>query len=326
METIKTKFQADLSKMDLLFWKLQYSYPLNFGMPFRLNMSYFLMLLAVCMLCDEYCSGDLYTKTSLVALVLFVYAVVQWNRDIGTDMTDAVGDYKGLFKQLDEAIISAERKYSQYPDVNSYLKKIKASSKTVRRRKALTLTVFRLLFFVLFAIYGLKIYADYMERNQKGKNHTVTIVNVRSKSDYYYKALNLQKDVPFLHISPLKAETADGLILPSIDIYLHYYEMKLSTESEDENNIFRCLKMFVPKIVGGNNIIDRYHLTITDKTGKPISGCPDFVFPMKYVGRIVLSSNFPPNAYSRKYKFQALHTLKYLQAHQADLRYVVQKI
>ena len=104
MESTKTKFQADLSKMETLLWQLKYSYPLNFGMSFRLNMSYFLMLLAVCMLADEYCCGDLYTRTSFVALVLLVYGIVQWNRDAGSDMTDASGDYKYFSKQLSEAM------------------------------------------------------------------------------------------------------------------------------------------------------------------------------------------------------------------------------
>ena len=326
METTKTQFQADLSKMETLFWQLQYSYPLNFGMPFRLNLSYIIMLLAVCMLADEYCCGDLYTRTSFVALVLLVYGIVQWNRDAGSDMTDASGNYKYLSKQLTDAIMSAEIKYSDYPDVNSLLQKIKASSAAVSRQKSITLTVFRVLVCGAFLLYGVKIYSDYTARHTKEKN-TTEITNTRSQSDYYYKELALEKEKPFLQISPLTTEIADGITLQgnAIDVYLHYYERKQTSDSPAENNIYRCLKTIVPKITGGEPS-DQYHLTITDTNGKPISGCPDFVFSQQYAGKIMVSSNFSPNAYSTQYKFQALHTLKKLKANQKELRFVVKKI
>lgn len=318
MMTDKTDFQQDLIKWENYLAEFKNAFPKNFGMMFRKNLSYFMMLLGGFMLLDGVLKATAMASAAcLIAPVLYLFAVIMWLK------TQKTFEGKSNLKPnvLMHEVFLAETKYAKYPDVAKLLKYYKASLNTETMRKKKIKTFFWICFCAFFVFYGAKIYVDSNSRPTG---------NVRTKDDYY-QILGLETNKPFLSIQPLKTDIADGIQLQTrrLDVFLTYHEQKYYKDGKygatyDETKYYRALKTQIPTI-SGNAGGDLFRLTITDETGKPIDRCPCFVFYS--VGGGVMDSNvFPDYAYSKDYKFQALYTLKYLQDNQEHLRYLVEKI
>ncbi|MBR4324012.1 MAG: hypothetical protein IKP73_00640 [Bacteroidales bacterium] len=320
MESLKTQFQADLTAIEGLLAQLKNSYPQNIGTPFRRCLPYFLMLLSICMIIDAFSGDEVISKLPCcISPVLLFFAIVLWNKMYGGPGSSSQ-DTSFNADELHEKISYVETKYAEYPDVNSFVQQFKAAVAFEQKRKRKISLIFWLCFCGFFVLYGVKIYYDFSKSSDKGLRNIST-------SDNYYRVLNLEDKVPFLQIKPLKTDIADGIRLESdhIDVYLHYYWGEEIVVEKDTSHDRRALRILTPKIAG-SKFSDKYRITITDETGKPISGCPDFVFVEEDDRQIICSSDFSFYAYSDKYQFQALYTLKYLQDHQEHLRFLVEKL
>ena len=314
MESIKTQFQNDLADLENTFMSFKQGGTQTFGAMWREALPYFLMVLSIFMVVDTFSTFSSFTPC-LTAFAVLVFAILLWNR------TAWLYDKKCVsFNVLKTKIDSVETKYAEYPDVEVLIKQLWKSVADVRRRKRLIKTLFWVFFVGFFIIYGIKIYLGFAEQSASNLSNKVNL-------DYYCDALNLQSDVPMLRISPLKTDIADGITLKSehIDVYLHYYYGNEIVVDRDTSKDYRALRMIAPDISGGD-FVDKYRLAITDETGKRINGCPEFIFTAEDKGKIIKSDDFAFYDYSNQYKFQALHTLKYLQDNQQRLQFLVEKL
>lgn len=314
MESIKTQFQNDLADLENTFMSFKEGGAQTFGAMWRQALPYFLMVLSVFMAVDAVSTLTTFSPC-LTSFAVLIFAILLWNR------TAWLYDAKGVsLSALKAKIDSVEKKYAEYPDVDVLIKQLRESAAVVKRHKTLIKSLFWVSILFFFVIYGVKICLGFVEQSDRKLSNKTT-------DDYYFDALNLQRDVPLLRISPLKTDIADGITLKSglIDVFLHYNYGSEIIVDRDTSRDYRSLRMIAPDISGGD-FVHKYRLAITDETGKRISGCPEFFFTAEDKGKIIKSDDFVFYDYSKQYQFQALHTLKYLQDNQQRLRFLVEKL
>jgi len=326
MKTAKTKFQEELDALEDLLVRYKAAPPQNVGMLFRENLSYFLMLMSIFFGLDYFFTGGMsfheavtgflqdtkhFSSMCCIAPILFVFGVIIWNKSLEmysnayrlADTTDLLKEYERF-----------KKKYAKYPDIQNLLAQYNKEFVAEKRRKTIVKVLFRIVFWGFFCLYGYWIYKGW------SKEH-VPLHNYYSYNDDYCEILHLEPDKPFLTIEPFKTDVTGLIKLRSgaIDIYLnHSYTLK------PKKSYFRSLCTAKPEMAG-NAGAGKYRLTITNEEGQPIDGCPDFVFDAAG-DNIIYSNDFPDYAYSIINKFQALHTLKYLQDNKEHLRYLVERL
>lgn len=327
MKTAKTRFQEELNSLEDLLVTYKSAPPQNVGMLFREKFSYFLMLLSIFLALDTYLAegssffvamGGLFndhTEFSMIcciAPVVFFFGVIIWNKSLHL--------YADAYKLADTTALKKEfekmkKKYAEYPDVAIFLEKFHNEFVSEKRRKNIVKVLFLILFWGFFGLYGFWIYKGWSRENTQLRNYFTT--------DNYCQILQLKADKPFLTIEPLKPSVADFIALKTgaIDVYLYH---RTAYYTDDTNDNLRSLYTTKPEMYG-NSVNDTFRLTITDESGQPIDGCPDFVFTATG-DTIIRSCDFRKYAYSKQYNFQALYILKYLQDNQEHLRYVVEKL
>ena len=315
MSINKTTFQNDLKELESMLEMFKNSFPKNYGSMFRKNLAYFMMLLGVFMFFDSFGGGEFITVgPCCMSPVILLFGIVLWNKTIETYDTT-----KYKHSNISNAIVRYENTYKDYPDVSDYLKRYKSAFKTELRKKRTTKWVFRLCFWGIFVLYGCKILGDYNDSSSD------TLRNV-STSDNICQALKLDKYTPFAVLTPLKTDITDSIRLesPSLGLYAHYYEGDTIYVDDEKSADYRALSAATPEISGCKSG-DRFRLTITDENGKPVDGCPDFVFDAGKSDKIY-SNNFSVYAYSVRYKLQCLQILAYIRNNQQNLRFLVEKI
>ena len=324
MKTAKTKFQEDLDALEDMLVQFKVAPPQNVGMLFRENFSYFLMLMSIFFGIDFFLTGGSsfhealtgflqnskdFSSMCCLAPILFFFGVIIWNKSLHL--------YGDTYKLADTTAFCKEygrlkKKYAVYPDVNIIFEQIHKEFVAEKKRKKIVKVLFRIVFWGFFVLYGFWIYKGWSKEHAPLHNYNYL--------DHYCDILHLDIDKPFLTIEPLKTDVT-GLIklkTGAIDVYLYHQA------SSKKNNVARALCTRKPEMIGDASV-GTYRLTITDETGEPIDGCPDFVFDATD-DSIIYSNAFPSYAYSKKYKFQALHTLKYLQDNKERLRYLVERL
>lgn len=143
MNTDKTRtdFLRDLTNLDNLLVEFQNQYPINFGAMFRQNFGVLLMMLALILYGLGSKGG--YTFCTIPSL-LFVAGFIVWVKRYDLKQKEASPI------DVNNKIAEIEYIYSQYPDVQAFIKKFRAKVNAVNNKK----TLIRIAFWILMASVG----------------------------------------------------------------------------------------------------------------------------------------------------------------------------
>ena len=332
MEPDKTQFHEEMGKWESDFADFKKLFPKNYGAMVRKYLPLFLILMSIILFC---CAFIEYTELSLILFlispVMFILGVVLWRKPIvsflrrisrgnvqGNDLTTA--NYLNLQKQIS----TAEHDYSIYPDVMEYLKQFKTSVEAKQRHKKSIKRNFWIIFCGFFVVCGLTQYHNY-----KNKPYNHGKLRNFSVQDNICRVLELEDYAPLLILGPYKTNIDDSITIESkfLSVFLDYDVVRFIRDKDHKPSscIMYCLTAKRPIVVGGTGIL---RLTITDENGNPIPRCPCFVFDPN-VGDEIISSEFflyTPKVSDALSDLQTIETLRYLQANQEHLRFIVEKI
>lgn len=325
MEPNKTQFHEEMGKWESDFADFKKNvFPKNYGAMVRKYLSVFLIIMSMMMFYCAMANGtDVNFALFTISPVMFMLGVVLRRKQIvsflfhfsepnESEQRNAIttANYLNLQKQIS----TAENNYSMYPDVMEYLKQFKTSVEAEQRHKKRIERNFWFVFWGFFLIFGLIQYYTYIQSRK------------RPLCNYdFCNALEFDKEVPFLILEPYKTNIDDSITLKpnKISVYLAYTTER-DKENEEKSGKVRYLRAESPIVLGGTGY---FRLTITDESGNPIPRCPCFVFHSN--SRYVIDSEYflyTPKASDDLSDLQTLETLRYLQANQEHLRFIVEKI
>ena len=158
MNSIRTKFQQLSSELEQRLADYKNGYPNNYAMMAIKMMPVFVMLLSVLMDCHVYAvyriDGQMEADTTVLfvlAQLLLVFGLFWFIR--GLQKTKKVKS-----DALKLSITAAQDEYDEYPDVKEYLQKISGDLSVAEKKKTKMKTIFNIVFWGFFVIYGTAIY------------------------------------------------------------------------------------------------------------------------------------------------------------------------
>ena len=316
MKPNKTQFHEEMGKWESDFADFKNNvFPKTYGQMANRYLPVFLILMSFMLIYYAVITTNvLMFLFSLLMLITGVFLSFKWDRKIkGNNLTTV--DYPKLQKQIS----SAEHNYSMYPDVMEYLKKFKTSVEAEQKHKKNIKRNFWIMFFGFFVIFTLLLHIYNNYRQGKLYNHVVL--------DRISNVLELEPDVPFLILKPYKTNIDDSIKIESknLSLYLDHTYVRDKLIYETKSGTVHYLKIKRPIVYGSKGDL---RLTITDENGNPIPRCPCFVFDPNDGYEIIKSEYFlyTPKVYDDLSDLQTIETLRYLQANQEHLRFIVEKI
>jgi len=316
MNPIRVKFKAQSSVLETLLEEYKNSHPKNFSAMIRAGLPIFMILFSVLFAIDALINGasDESIANIFVSVVLFFFGLVMYVKFYRFLSKD---DSSSAEKNIDAMITD----FKEYPDVQNYVKKCQGDLLKEKAHKRKIKMAYYIVFGGFLAFFGLKLLIglgiNLSHFFKKDSNEAV----FNSKTlDGFYVALDLQDDVPFLSLKPLKKDISGNIRLEAqtLDVYLNDFIDKSS-------QTIRILSAMTPEI-SGKDSTDFFRITITDKNGNPIERCPRFSFSGSKSGIISTYAFCYDVSTNMQCSFQTLQVLRYLQANKDDLRFLVEKI
>ncbi|MBQ5453677.1 MAG: hypothetical protein IIU03_04290 [Bacteroidales bacterium] len=316
MNPVRVKFKAESSYLETLLSEYKNSYPKNFSEMVRTGLPLFMIVFSMMLGVNFFVngSGDESVGFAMVGMVLFVFGIVLYAKFAKIIQK---GDNAFVRKKID----TLQNDFKAYPDVKNYAAKCSDELTAAEKHKSKIKTVYYCVFggfLLLFGCYILwgaaKGFSRFLDTDS-GKA-------VYNKVDFngYFVCLNLKEDVPLLSVKPLKNEISDGIKLEDgkLDVFLtDFYK-------EPDGSVCN-LSAMKPAISGAENS-DKFRLVLTYQDGKPVERCPKFYFDGAK-GGIISTGAFCIDMVSKKQnRFQALQTLRYIQANSERLRFLVEKM
>ena len=344
MNSIRTKIQQLSSELEQRLADYKNGYPNNYAMMAIKMMPVFVMLLSVLMDCHVYAvyriDGQMEADTTVLlvlAQLLLVFGLFWFIR--GLQKTKKVKS-----DALKLSITAAQDEYNEYPDVKEYLQKISGDLSVAEKKKTKMKTIFNIVFWGFFVIYGTAIYIFttpwYKLQRTIGVNNYSRILKMPISEDYLTRA---GSDGPFLSLIPYKTDISDSIKIASwqrdfnsfidgekIESWQHNFYLEYISNIEKNNDGVR-LGVACP-ILTGCDSSETFRLLITDTIGNPVKNCPETIFKLHYeqiyvTCNLIFSKFFCTDSTSQERNhYGIIKTLKYLQENQENLRFKVELI
>ncbi len=324
-QSLKTQFQRDLTDLEISFKDYKNGFPKTFGEQVKPFVSLILIVVSIFM----WFHGLSYDSiTIIIAPVLFVagifVAVIEYRTEpdkvtIWAIIHDRMYSFvhreepcEKFYNASPEKVLKKveyiENTYKQYPDTNSFIQKFKESLNKEIKRKRNIRTIFIICCIGIVATYSISIAMKECTKDDP-------LQNTNSAFDVPAMILDLNEKTPFLRIKPLKTEISNGISLSA-----DYQDFFIKQESSSQFDPY-LLVTTVPKI-SGYKPNDKFRLIITDDKGKPLQGCYIFTFIPNQQQKVI---SHEIKGMTR-WRLELIYRLKYMQNHQENVSFVVEKI
>lgn len=320
MNSIRTKFQQLSSELEQRLADYKNGYPNNYAMMAIKMMPVFVMMLSVMMDGHMYAVYRIDEQMEADTTVLFVLAQLLLVFGLAWFIRGLKKTKKVKSDALKLSITAAQDEYNEYPDVKEYLQKINGDLSAAEKKKTKMKTIFNIVFWGFFVIYGTAIYIFttpwYKLQRTIGVNNYSRILKMPINKDYYASDTE-----PFLVLIPYKADISDSI---KIEDWRNNCWLEYISNIEKINDYVRLL-FYRPELSGCDSS-ETFRLLITDTIGNPIKNCPESIFKLQS-DRLIGSKFFCTDSTSQeRNQFGIINTLKYLQENQENLRFKVELI
>ncbi|MBQ3657857.1 MAG: hypothetical protein II956_13630 [Bacteroidales bacterium] len=312
MNSNKTYFQQISLQMENLLKNYKNQYPRNLGALVRNGFPLMMLVVAAIVLPITTAfytatSGDfmLFIAMIFIIPVLFVFSIVL----MGVNKKEKVID-KDLTNKI-SAVKNSVEPYKDYSDIAKYLdgynNQLAETEKQKKQFKAKYRTIF-LVFLLLVTLYSVERFW-WIKHFDSCTNHSFSGTT---------EILGLEKDVPFLTLSPLKTDICSGYKVTTDQAEIFFQDDWLVLREMD---------------ISGAKEGDVFRLIICDKAGNPTPICVKFVFKVSenkavnsnHICSKLVGGDTDDKSYITN-DFKILELARYLIANKDDLRFLVEKI